>query len=134
MYRGINSKYVIKIQNIGIPYTATSGQVLKYNGTAWAPGIDNGVQAEVTLPARHFNFWKQCYFCRRFEWRFTGTINSNVVTKIQTYDVSANAPGVGQVMKWNGHSGHPERIYDWCSSSSLWNQVGSNIYISTEDM
>ncbi|MDY3532926.1 hypothetical protein PG330_03305, partial [Riemerella anatipestifer] len=87
---------------------ATNGQVLKWNGTAWAPGTDNNTNTtysgstSITLSGTSFQ-----------RAALTGDVtaaannNATTVARIQGRNVANTAPANGQVLKWNGTAWAP---------------------------
>src|SRR5574338_1375735 len=77
----------------GFPVSATpptTGYVLSWNGSAWAP---NSVSGAFT-----------------FAGDVTGSASATTVVKINGKPVSANAPGTGDVLFWNGTTWLPSHI------------------------
>lgn len=85
---GTQAASVVRIQSIPVSASApTSGQILKYNGSQWAPGTDLGITAltsDVTASG-------------------VGSQAATVV-KIQGRSVSSSAPSANQYLKWNSVS------------------------------
>ncbi|UTW61315.1 tail fiber domain-containing protein [bacterium SCSIO 12741] len=88
----------------------SNGQVLKWNGSAWAPSADNtgsytaGTGLTLTGTAFSAN---------------TGTALWNA-NKIQGNNVATTAPANGEVLQWNGTNWAPESI-----SSKVWKEIGT---------
>jgi hypothetical protein len=75
-----------KLQEFDISTTAPSaGQVLKWNGTAWAPAADN-FEADTNTD--------------------TDTITTNA-TQLHHRTISSDTPEVGHILKWNGSEWAP---------------------------
>lgn len=71
--------------------SATSGQVLKWNGSAWAPDDDDpGITSGSTAAGD-----------------LDGTYPSPTVDGLQNRPVAATAPATGEVLKWNGTAWEP---------------------------
>ncbi|MHA3044972.1 tail fiber domain-containing protein [Riemerella anatipestifer] len=87
---------------------AANGQVLKWNGTAWAPAADNNTNTtysgstSITLSGTSFQ-----------RAALTGDVtaaannNATTVARIQGRNVANTAPANGQVLKWNGTAWAP---------------------------
>lgn len=119
-----NANTVTKIQGTGISSTVpTSGQVLKYNGTAWAGGTDLDAQTlsisggtlsvsggnSVTLPAAPtytggtgITVTGTSIAANNLSGDVTGAPNANTVTRIQGTGVATGTPSNGQILKYNG--------------------------------
>lgn len=83
---------VTGIQNKPVSATSpSSGQVLKWNGTNWAPGTDEVGTVSGTAGGD-----------------LAGNYPNPVVNKIQGKLVSSTSPSSGQVLKWNGSQWSPE--------------------------
>ncbi len=87
---------------------ATNGQVLKWNGTAWAPAADNNTNTtysgstSITLSGTSFQR-------AALTGDVTAAANNNITTvaRIQGRNVANTAPASGQVLKWNGTAWAP---------------------------
>lgn len=87
-----------QVQGVGVNSTApASGQVLKYDGTSWAPATDNNTTytagSGLNLTGSEFSHGSH-----------TGDVTGTTaltVTRIQGRQVTSNAPANGQVLKWN---------------------------------
>jgi len=127
-----NSTVVGKIQNVSVSNTTpTTGQVLKFNGTTWAPGTDNtgGGGGSYTGGTGITINGSNVISVNNLAGDVTGVVGANTVTKIQNYDVSNTAPTVNYVLKWNGSAWAPAPDQTTGGGgSSLWIQSGSNIY------
>ena len=99
--------------------TPTSGQVLKWNGSSWAPAADAGGTSYTggtgisisgsTINANHtFAMWN--------------------ASQLRGRNVATTTPTSGQVLKWNGASWAPAAD---ASGTSPWTISGANIYRST---
>jgi hypothetical protein len=87
-----------KLQGVVVTSASpTSGQVLKYNGTQWAPAADNNnsyvAGTGLTLSGNSFSH-------NAHTGDATGTA-ALTVTGIQGRQITSNAPANGQVLKWN---------------------------------
>ncbi len=81
----------------------TSGQVLKYNGTSWAPANDNTGSGGSTYTAGtgiDIN-GSNVISAKNLGGDVTGSIPSTTVKKIQGVDIAASTPSDGQVLKYN---------------------------------
>ena len=125
-----NATVVSKIQTVGVTTTIpTTGQVLKYNGTSWAPGTDNNSGGGGTYTAgTGIDITGTVVSAQPMGGDVTGTLVANTVSKIQNYSVSALAPTSGYVLKWNGTAWAPAPDATTGGSANLWVQNGSNIY------
>tara|TARA_B100000508_G_scaffold141042_1_gene145512 strand:+ start:3034 stop:5205 length:2172 start_codon:yes stop_codon:yes gene_type:complete len=108
------------IQGRSVTNTApSSGQVLKWNGSNWAPGADNGGTAYtagsgLTLSGTAFS------------------ANSNSAmwnaNRLQGRNVATTAPSTGQVLAWSGSSWAPSTVSS--GSSSPWTSIGTtHLYV-----
>lgn len=115
---------VVAIQGRAVSVNApTAGQVLKWNGSAWAPGNDNsgggsynaGTGIDITgntISAENTQaIW-----------------NAN---ELQGRSVSNSTPSSGQVLKWNGSAWAPAADATGGGGSSVWSTSGSNAYYTT---
>ncbi|MEC5395100.1 tail fiber domain-containing protein [Bergeyella sp. RCAD1439] len=104
-----NVTTVARIQGRNVANTApANGQVLKWNGTAWAPAADNNTNTtysgstSITLSGTSFQ-----------RAALTGDVtaaannNATTVARIQGRNVANTAPANGQVLKWNGTAWAP---------------------------
>ncbi|MFZ1513905.1 MAG: hypothetical protein WAT21_00805, partial [Saprospiraceae bacterium] len=66
------------------------GQILKWDGSQWAPATDN---TSGTVP--------------NLSGDALGPITSNTVSRIQNKPVSGNTPSLGQILKWDGSQWAP---------------------------
>ena len=104
-----------KLQGRNVATTApTSGQILKWNGSSWAPAADNGGTAYIagsglSLTGTTFSANSA-----------TALWNSN---KLQGRNVATTAPTSGQVLSWNGTAWAPSTVSS--SSSSPWTTIGT---------
>lgn len=115
---------VIGIQGRPVSVNApTAGQVLKWNGSNWAPGNDNsgggsynaGTGIDITgntISAEN----------NQAIW------NAN---ELQGRSVSNAAPGSGQVLKWNGSAWAPAADATGGGGTSVWSTSGSNAFYTT---
>ncbi|MDY3521285.1 hypothetical protein PG614_02225 [Riemerella anatipestifer] len=99
--------YTPATQTVALP-TGNTGQVLKWNGSAWAPGTDNNTNTtysgstSITLSGTTFQ-----------RAALTGDVtaaannNATTVARIQGRNVANTAPANGQVLKWNGTAWAP---------------------------
>lgn len=97
-----------------------AGEVLKWNGSAWAPGNDNsgggsynaGTGIDITgntISADNIQaIW-----------------NAN---ELQGREVSSNAPVAGEVLKWNGSAWAPAADATGGGGSSVWSTSGNEAY------
>ena len=84
----IGANTVDKIKGTAVAATApTNGQVLKFNGTVWAPAADNDTTA--------------------MGGDVTGSQGACSVVKLQGINVSATVPSTGQVLKYDGTAWAP---------------------------
>jgi len=103
---------VDKIQGESISSTApTSGQVLKWNGTAWAPAKDD-TTSHTVIPAPGGDV--------------KGSINSMTVIKLQGNPIATTTPTTGQILKWDGTQWKASDTSK--GSPTTWQKNGSNIY------
>ncbi|MEI7802864.1 MAG: tail fiber domain-containing protein, partial [Bacteroidota bacterium] len=124
-----NATVVGKIQSVTVTNTIpTTGQVLKYNGTSWAPGTDNGGSGGSYTAGTGIDITGTVVSTQPMGGDVTGSLIANTVSKIQNYSVSNTAPTNGYVLKWNGTSWAPAPDQTTGSSTNLWIQSGSNIY------
>lgn len=124
-----NATVVSKIQTVSVTNTIpTTGQVLKYNGTSWAPGTDNSGGAGTYTAGTGIDITGTVVSTQPMGGDVTGNLVANTVSKIQNYSVSNTAPTNGYVLKWNGTSWSPAPDQTTGSSTNLWIQSGSNIY------
>ncbi len=125
-----NATVVGKLQTVSISNTIpTTGQVLKFNGTSWAPGADNNSGGGGTYTAgTGIDITGTVVSTQPMGGDVTGTLTANTVSKIQNYSVSNTAPTSGYVLKWNGTSWAPAPDATTGGGSNLWIQTGSNIY------
>jgi hypothetical protein len=99
----------------GNPVSANApgnGQVLKWNGTEWAPGSDDGttytagagidVTGTVITNLGDTNAADDITIGSGAAGDLSGVYPNPTVDGLQGNPVSANAPGNGQVLKWNG--------------------------------
>ncbi len=106
---------VIRIQGSPVASTApTSGQVLKWNGTAWTPAADTDTNysagSGLTLTGTVFSANDATTTTNgiiRLAGDLSGTAASPTVTRIQGQSISSTAPTSGQVLKWNGTAWAP---------------------------
>ena len=92
-----------------------TGQVLKWNGSAWAPDVDNSgstynAGTGITLSGTTFNAQNN-----------TGIWNAN---KLQGNDISSAAPSADNILKWTGTQWIPTVNAD----TSHWHKTGNYIY------
>lgn len=81
--------------------TPSSGQVLKWNGTAWAPATDNTSSGGSSYSAGTGLTLTGT--------TFSANSNSSIwsANKLQGRSISTSTPSSGQVLKWNGSSWAP---------------------------
>jgi hypothetical protein len=111
-HNGTQYKDLITTQLISVPYAmvasqlgqnnATTGQVLKWNGSKWTPDTD-------LTSANPSNLGGDV----------TGSPINNRVEKIQNRNVATTAPTNGQVLKWNGSNWIPDTDLTSGSPSNL---------------
>lgn len=89
-YSGTGNTGWGKFLNLIDPNSATSGQVLKWNGSAWAPGTDS------TTPSGSAGG------------DLSGTYPDPTVAQIQGFPVSVTAPANGQRLAWTGSQWEPK--------------------------
>lgn len=124
-----NATVVGKLQTVSVSGTLpTTGQVLKYNGTSWAPGTDNSGGAGTYTAGTGIDITGTVVSVQPMGGDVTGTLIANTVSKIQNYSVSNLAPTNGYVLKWNGTAWAPAPDATTGGSTNLWIQSGSNIY------
>lgn len=99
--------------------TPSSGQVMKWNGSMWAPAADNGASYSagtgISISSNTINA--------------SNTSALWNASQIQGRNVSSSAPSSGQVLKWNGSTWAPAAD-NGGSSSGPWNSIG-NTYAYT---
>ena len=122
----VGTASVIKLQgkalSAGSPAT---GQVLKFDGTQWAPAADAGAAGADALSIKgqtvagttpssgqvlQFNgtLWAPATYVPTVGGDLTGNTGAAIVAQIQGRPVSGTAPGVGQILKWNGTQWAPD--------------------------
>lgn len=93
-----------QLQGKGITSTLpTSGQVLQYNGTNWAPTTPSGGTTYTAGTGISIS-GGNVISANNLAGDVTGAPGTNTVTKIQGDPVSTTAPASGQVLQWNGSS------------------------------
>ncbi len=109
-----NTVTVTKIQGQTISSIApSSGQVLKWNGTEWAPAADVDTDTNTTYTAgAGLNLTGSVFSANdattatngiiRLAGDLSGTASAPTVTRIQGQSFSSTSPTSGQVLKWNG--------------------------------
>ncbi|MEE3724114.1 hypothetical protein V2H21_01870 [Riemerella anatipestifer] len=104
-----NTTTVARIQGRNVANTTpASGQVLKWNGTAWAPAADDNTNTtysgstSITLSGTSFQR-------AALTGDVTAAVNNNTTTvaRIQGRNVANTTPASGQVLKWNGTAWAP---------------------------
>ncbi|WP_276516739.1 hypothetical protein [Ornithobacterium rhinotracheale] len=88
-------------KTVSLPAGTSTSQVLKWNGSAWAPATDANTtyKGSTSIALSGNSFQREA---------LTGDVsaaknnNSVTVTKIQGKSVASTAPSNGQVLKWNG--------------------------------
>ncbi|MDY3534518.1 hypothetical protein PG614_00980 [Riemerella anatipestifer] len=121
-----NVTTVARIQGRNVANTApANGQVLKWNGTAWAPAADNNTNTtysgstSITLSGTSFQ-----------RAALTGDVtaaannNATTVARIQGRNVANTAPANGQTLTWNGTA--------WTPSGGL-RTVTTSVTLATTD-
>lgn len=109
------------VQGRSVSTTApTSGQVLKWNGSSWAPSADNAgstytAGSGLTLTGTAFSANSS-----------TAMWNSD---KLQGRNIASTAPTSGQVLSWNGSSWAPATVSS--SGTSPWTTIGT-IYMHSQ--
>ncbi len=96
---------------IGVTMPTAAGQVLKWDGTSWAPGTDVGATytagAGLTLNANQFaldttfadaRYWNET---QAMIGDVTGTAGANTVARILGRDISTSPPFDQAILKWN---------------------------------
>ncbi|WP_018676562.1 collagen-like triple helix repeat-containing protein [Riemerella columbina] len=97
--RGVT--YDSQSKTVSLPAGTSTSQVLKWNGSAWAPATDSNTtyRGSTSIALSGNSFQREA---------LTGDVNaaknnnSVTVTKIQGKSVASTAPSNGQVLKWNG--------------------------------
>ena len=89
-YSGTGNTGWGKFLNLLDPNSASSGQVLKWNGSAWAPGTDS------TIPSGSAGG------------DLSGTYPDPTVSKIQGFPVSGSTPDNSQRLAWTGSQWEPK--------------------------
>jgi len=105
---------------------ATSGQVLKYNGTSWAPANDNtgsGGSSYTAGTGININ-GSNVISTTNLGGDVTGSTPSTTVKKIQGVDVAASAPTDGQVLKYNSANSRWQPSNDNNTSYTTGNGIG----------
>ncbi|MGV4463113.1 hypothetical protein ACQ1PR_05930 [Ornithobacterium rhinotracheale] len=93
-------------KTVSLPAGTSTSQVLKWNGSAWAPATDANTtyKGSTSIALSGNSFQREA---------LTGDVsaaknnNSVTVTKIQGKSVASTAPSNGQVLKWNGSAWAP---------------------------
>ena len=130
------------IQNRPIANTApNNGQVLKWNGSQWAPAADNGGGGGTNLtPGLGIDINGSNVISNTGDTDATDDITTNTtaggdlngafpnptVNAIQNRPIANTAPNNGQVLKWNGSQWAPAAD-DGGAGSSVWEQNGEDI-------
>jgi hypothetical protein len=111
---------VIKLQGKAVSSaTPSTGQVMKWDGTQWAPAADagaagadalsiKGVTVAGTAPSNgqviQYNGtnWVPAPYVPTVGGDLTGNTGAAIIAQIQGRAVANTAPGTGQTLKWNG--------------------------------
>ena len=121
--RNVNAVTVTGIQNNPVSTTSpTTGQVLKWNGSAWTPDTDDNTGGGSTYTGSTSIHLDGTNIQREaLSGDVSATRNSNnvTVTRIQTRPVSTAAPTTGYVLKWNGSAWAPAPDEDSYSSTTV---------------
>ncbi len=121
-----NATTVTAIQGKAVATTApTNGQVLKWNGTAWVPAVDENTNTtytgstSVTLSGTSFQRAALTGDVTATANSNTVTINNGAVTAAKLNQMGATS---GQVLKWNGTA--------WAPAADDNTNTNTNIYTS----
>jgi hypothetical protein len=118
----------------------TSGQVLKWNGTTWAAGIDNASSTTYTqgtgISIANGVISNTGLTDKTASGDLSGTLPNATVIGLRGRAISANTPSIGQVLGWDGAQWIPQTASS--GSSNSWSLTGnsgttSNNFIGTTD-
>ncbi|MEL6852677.1 MAG: tail fiber domain-containing protein, partial [Bacteroidota bacterium] len=123
------------------PASPNTSQVLKWNGSSWAPSSDENTTysagtginlAGTTIEnTGDTDASDDITTSSSAGGDLSGTFPAPSVIGLQGQPVSSSAPSTGQVLKWNGSSWAPASDSE---GSSVWNTSGTNTYYNAGDV
>ncbi|MEL6671542.1 MAG: hypothetical protein AAFR61_05100 [Bacteroidota bacterium] len=120
-----------------------SGQVLKFNGTEWAPGLDQNIQyvggsgiavsGSTIINTGDTDASDDLTTASTAGGDLSGTFSAMSVTALQGNQVSSSTPSIGEVLIWDGTEWKPDTINQsaFQPNGSIYTLTGGTVGIGT---